>query len=58
MYIDKDDKGIYCICFDEIEIVFLENEAKENNITIPEMLTLTISRIFIGGYSNIIGKDE
>ncbi len=42
---------------DATEILFITNEAKDNSLTPKEMIEMIFAMLFVGGYSNMVGKD-
>ena len=56
MQIKKIDINRYELFFDEVETTFLQNEARNNNLTIIEIFEMILGQLFIAGYRVIVGK--
>lgn len=56
MKIEIPDRDKILLLFDETEIEFIKREAEANDITVSEMFELLLGILFVGGYSNIIGR--
>lgn len=57
MEIRRLNENDYHLVFDKDEVIFLDNEAKDNHLTIIEILSMVVGMLFISGYRNIVGKD-
>lgn len=57
MKVERVSEYEYRLLFDKDECIFLENEAKDNSMTIIDMLLMLIGMLFIAGYKVIVGKD-
>jgi len=48
----------YLLTFDNDERIYLENEADDNELTVSDILNMLLAMLFVGGYSNVIGKES
>ena len=57
MKIQAVSKNSYVLTVDDKEMDFLLKEAEDNDLTIIEIFEMLLGMLFIGGYSNVVGKD-
>jgi len=55
--VERIDENTYRFSFSDEEILYLDNESKENQITMIEMLEMVLGVLFIGGYLRMIGRE-
>lgn len=51
-------EGSLLLAFTDEERAFIEREAKENNVTVTELIELMFGMLFIAGYKTMIGKES
>ena len=57
MEIKVGKEGKVLLAFDEKEWPFIEREAEENDLTVEELIVITMSRLFVGGYKLLAGME-
>lgn len=57
MQVDIVDGHTVKITLDDVEAQFVQRECMDNEISPKEMFEMLFSILFVGGYSNLIGKE-